>query len=121
MLFVHLTCSHFASGNPIKSFYSIIIHTYFRLFTLGLCQRIATVVLQLIDSDRCEWGKFLLVPAYPGCPGSKAVKRSLLLLLLLYCSLIVYLLLFNASYYLHSPITALGHATGRVHVSSSSQ
>ena len=24
----------------------------------------------------------LLVPAYPGCPGSKAVKRSLLLLLL---------------------------------------
>ena len=28
---------------------------------------------------------FLLVPAYPGCPGSKAVKRSLLLLLLTYC------------------------------------
>ena len=28
---------------------------------------------------------FLLVPAYPGCPGSKAVKRSLLLLLLLVC------------------------------------
>ena len=28
--------------------------------------------------------KFLLVPAYPGCPGSKAVKRSLLLLLLLF-------------------------------------
>jgi len=27
---------------------------------------------------------FLLVPAYPGCPGSKAVKRSLLLLLLCY-------------------------------------
>ena len=26
---------------------------------------------------------FLLVPAYPGCPGSKAVKRSLLLLLTL--------------------------------------
>ena len=26
---------------------------------------------------------FLLVPAYPGCPGSKAVKRSLLLLLLM--------------------------------------
>jgi len=25
---------------------------------------------------------FLLVPAYPGCPGSKAVKRSLLSLLL---------------------------------------
>jgi len=25
---------------------------------------------------------FLLVPAYPGCPGSKAVKWSLLLLLL---------------------------------------
>jgi len=24
---------------------------------------------------------FLLVPAYPGCPGSKAVKRSLLLLI----------------------------------------
>ena len=37
---------------------------------------------------------FLLVPAYPGCPGSKAVKRSLLLLLLLY--------------YLHSPSTASG-------------
>jgi len=30
---------------------------------------------------------FLLVPAYPGCPGSKAVKRSLLLLLS-YCYLI---------------------------------
>jgi len=29
---------------------------------------------------------FLLVPAYPGCPGSKAVKRSLLLLLLLFIS-----------------------------------
>ena len=31
---------------------------------------------------------FLLVPAYPGCPGSKAVKRSLLLawLLFLQCS-----------------------------------
>ena len=28
---------------------------------------------------------FLLVPAYPGCPGSKAVKRSLLLLLLFIC------------------------------------
>ena len=28
----------------------------------------------------CGW-MFLLVPAYPGCPGSKAVKRSLLLLL----------------------------------------
>ena len=27
---------------------------------------------------------FLLVPAYPGCPGSKAMKRSLLLLLLYY-------------------------------------
>jgi len=27
---------------------------------------------------------FLLVPAYPGCPGSKAVKRSLLLLLFNY-------------------------------------
>ena len=26
---------------------------------------------------------FLLVPAYPGCPGSKAVKRSLLIVL--YC------------------------------------
>ena len=26
---------------------------------------------------------FLLVPAYPGCPGSKAVKRSLSLLLLI--------------------------------------
>jgi len=27
-------------------------------------------------------GKFLLVPAYPGCPGSKAVKRSLVVVLL---------------------------------------
>jgi len=34
---------------------------------------------------------FLLVPAYPGCPGSKAVKRSLLLLLLL-LTIAVYLL-----------------------------
>ena len=30
-------------------------------------------------------GKLLLVPAYPGCPGSKAVKRSLLLSLLYFC------------------------------------
>jgi len=29
---------------------------------------------------------FLLVLAYPGCPGSKAVKRSLLLLLSVQCS-----------------------------------
>jgi len=28
-----------------------------------------------------------LVPAYPGCPGSKAVKRSLLLLLLLWLTI----------------------------------
>ena len=27
-------------------------------------------------------GEHQMVPAYPGCPGSKAVKRSLLLLLL---------------------------------------
>ena len=38
------------------------------------------MIRKYVDSDRCEWGKFLLVPAYPGCPGSKAVKRSLLLL-----------------------------------------
>jgi len=29
---------------------------------------------------------FLLVPAYPGCPGSKAVKRLLLLLLIIFIS-----------------------------------
>ena len=28
---------------------------------------------------------FLLIPAYPGCPGSKAIKRSLLLLLYWVC------------------------------------
>jgi len=28
---------------------------------------------------------FLLVPAYPGCPGSKAIKRSLLLLFVVTC------------------------------------
>jgi len=32
---------------------------------------------------------FLLVPAYPGCPGSKAVKRSSLLLLLVRLFLIM--------------------------------
>ena len=32
---------------------------------------------------------FLLVPAYPGCPGSKAVKQSLLLLLY-YCVCLFY-------------------------------
>ena len=36
---------------------------------------------------------FLLVPAYPGCPGSKAVKRSLLLLLLLNSSKTEFLLI----------------------------
>jgi len=35
---------------------------------------------------------FLLVPAYPGCPGSKAVKRSLLL----YCKVNVRLLKYKA-------------------------
>jgi len=30
---------------------------------------------------KAEGGVFLLVPAYPGCPGTKAVKRLLLLLL----------------------------------------
>ena len=39
---------------------------------------------------------FLLVPAYPGCPGSKAVKRSLLLLLFevditMHCRVIAFL------------------------------
>ena len=45
---------------------------------------------------------FLLVPAYPGCPGSKAVKRSLLLLqffafivFVLFCrSIVLYLVYF---------------------------
>ena len=32
---------------------------------------------------------FLLVPAYPGCPGSKAVKRSSSSLLLLFVSLVL--------------------------------
>ena len=31
---------------------------------------------------------FLLVPAYPGCPGSKAVKRSLLLLSVFSCTVL---------------------------------
>jgi len=31
---------------------------------------------------KAEGKVFLLVPAYPGCPGTKAVKRLLLLLLL---------------------------------------
>jgi len=34
---------------------------------------------------------FLLVPAYPGCPGLKAVKRSLLLLLLFFFVFCTYL------------------------------
>jgi len=32
---------------------------------------------------------FLLVPAYPGCPGTKVAKRLLLLLLLLYVNELV--------------------------------
>jgi len=32
---------------------------------------------------KAEGGVFLLVPAYPGCPGTKAVKRLLLLVLVL--------------------------------------
>jgi len=35
---------------------------------------------------------FLLVPAYPGCPGSKAIKRSLLLLLYLQTTTIAQML-----------------------------
>jgi len=35
--FAHLTlyCSHFTLGNPKKSLFNSIIHTYFRLFTLS--------------------------------------------------------------------------------------
>ena len=44
--------------------------------------------------------KFLLVPAYPGCPGSKAVKRSLLLLLSVLPIICIALVL------------CMGHATG---------
>jgi len=36
---------------------------------------------------------FLLVPAYPGCPRSKAVKRSLLLFYLFYLCIFIYLTL----------------------------
>jgi len=53
---------------------------------------------------------FLLVPAYPGCPGSKAVKRSLLLLLLYdmvfmyfimyFLCIFVYFLFFTLCFYL---------------------
>jgi len=32
---------------------------------------------------KAEGRMFFLIPAYPGCPGTKAVKQSLLLLLLL--------------------------------------
>ena len=44
---------------------------------------------------------FLLVPAYPGCPGSKAVKRSLLLLLLLFASQQCYLFFNECKFLLH--------------------
>jgi len=39
---------------------------------------------------------------------------------LLYCCLTVYLLLFSASYYLHSPITASGYTAEGARVSSTS-
>ena len=42
---------------------------------------------------------FLLVPAYPGCPGSKAVKRSLLLLL----PIVIQLIKSNALFTVHMP------------------
>jgi len=64
--------------------------------------------LNKVDAmDRCKWRKvlkavrwsgwvsgwvFLLVPAYPGSPGPKAVKRLLLLLLHNYLYLLTYLL-----------------------------
>ena len=32
---------------------------------------------------------FLLVPAYPGCPGSKAVKRSLFVVVVVVACLVV--------------------------------
>jgi len=35
------------------------------------------------DQDRCEWVNVLLVPAHPGSPGQRAVKRLLYVLLLL--------------------------------------
>jgi len=60
-------CSHFTLGNPKKSYFSTLLFTQFRLFTLPQKKTNRT-----------------------GCTAALAV----------------YLLLFSASYYLHSPSTA---------------
>jgi len=48
--------------------------------------------------------EFLLVPAYPGCPGSKAVKRSLLLLLGLSICVCLHICLFGWTRWRHSQL-----------------
>ena len=50
---------------------------------------------------------FLLVPAYPGCPGSKAVKRSSLLLLLCYCDIVIVLKINKFIFFSESELTSL--------------
>jgi len=46
---------------------------------------------------KAEGRVFLLVPAYPGCPGTKAVKRLLLLLVVVVPELALPLLLSRGS------------------------
>jgi len=40
----------------------------------------AVLTVQVLDDAKAEGRMFLLVLAYPGCPGTKAIKRPLLLL-----------------------------------------
>ena len=60
---------------PHTTSYSILIET----MCLSLQMEKGDKESTLIRMGVSGW-MFLLVPAYPGCPGSKAVKRSLLLL-----------------------------------------
>ena len=61
--------------------------TYLKIFWLIIMEK-GDKGSTMIRMSVSGW-MFLLVPAYPGCPGSKAVKRSLLLLVLLLLLIII--------------------------------
>ena len=92
-LLSHLTNRRWNYNACIDKWYSLYINKKLQFAVHIYVIQIACKLNKEDSMDRCKWRKvikearwsgwvwvvFLLVPAYPGCPGSKAVKRSLLL------------------------------------------
>ena len=58
-------CSHFTLGNPKKSFFNSIIHTYFRLFTLSHKKTTQLLLhhpphLKNVTAQPCKMHKFFI-------------------------------------------------------------